>query len=359
MYEQRHSSWMQPLFPSHDICLGASEEDPEDTVVLLTGGQANNRRLSSIETFPTVPSCTLPPLPRARAGHSTFVTTGPKQNVVVCGGFDGEYTSSCLVLDVENQRWDSNKIGQLPQARMSHSAVSINTVGTYLIGGTQNNNKRTIDFLPERTTEWTTGPSMDMDMDEPCAVKITKLSFLVFHKKNIREYMVDVANPTSSSGWQPTKKWPLLQISRTNNPGCSKIGSKVVVAGGRSGSTYPESAEVLDLTYRIIASAGNMNSPRVFFHVATITQGGQESLFAFGGHSGTSHLDSVEQFDPRNSNWALAPIRMEEKKNAFGAGVVTKRLICPKTIQDTVVLITGGVRDQSQMQEKVGRMLIC
>ena len=123
-YEQRHSSWMQPLFPSHDICPGASEEDPEDTVVLQTGGQANNRRLSSIETFPTVPSCTLPPLPRARAGHSTFVTTGPKQNVVVCGGFDGEYTSSCLVLDLENQRWNSNKIGQLPQARMSHSAVS-------------------------------------------------------------------------------------------------------------------------------------------------------------------------------------------------------------------------------------------
>ena len=170
---------MQPLFPSHDICPGASEEDPEDTVVLQTGGQANNRRLSSIETFPIVPSCTLPPLPRARAGHSTFVTTGPKQNVVVCGGFDGEYTSSCLVLDLENQRWNSNKIGQLPQARMSHSAVSINTVGTYLIGGTKNNNKRTIDFLPERTTEWTTGPSMDMDMDEPCAVKITKLCFLL------------------------------------------------------------------------------------------------------------------------------------------------------------------------------------
>ena len=83
--------------------------------------------------------------------------------------------------------------------------------------------------------------------------------------------------------------------------------------------------------------------------MATITQGGQESLFAFGGHNGTSHLDSVEQFDPRNSNWALAPIRMEEKKNAFGAGVVAKRLICPKTIQDTVVLITGGVRNQNQM----------
>ena len=50
---------------------------------------------------------------------------------------------------------------------------------------------------------------------------------------------------------------------------------------------------------------------------------------------------------------------MKGKKNAFGAGVVTKRLICPKTIQDTVVLITGGVSDQSQMQEKVGRILIC
>jgi len=300
---------------------------------MITGAFDGYRRLSSTEIYPAISGCSPPALPSAISGHTTFVTTGPSPKVVTCGGsIAGRYTASCHVLDLDNQLWDGNMIGQLPQTRVVHAVVSMEDIGTYLIGGAIGNMRRTTDFLAQGSTQWVAGPAIPVDMDSPCAVKISDLSFLVIHDTDIREYQVDITNPTSNSGWQSATKWPRMQTSRTSNPGCSKIENYIVIAGGRGSSGFlrTRSTEVLNLSTRTIVYAGDMNSPREGFHMATITRNGQQLILAFGGYSGYggSPMNSVEQFNPSNNTWTLAPTTMQEARNSHGAVPLTRAMIC-------------------------------
>ena len=277
---------------------------------------------------------------------------------MTCGGYTGSgyggsRTASCLVLDVENQLWNENLIGELPQPRSVAAPVTIENVGTYLIGGYltylmggyQVPMKRTSDFLAAGSTEWAAGPALPVDMDYPCAVTISQLSFLIIYGNDIREYQVDTSYPTSSIGWQSASKFPKLQTRRRKQPGCSKIGDQVVIAGGHDDSydedyyddyyefefEYLRSAEVLDLSTRTIFYAGDMNSPKAYFHMATITMNGHQTLLAFGGYSASSNYasNSVEQFDPSSNTWNLVPTGMEEARFYFATVIVPRELVCP------------------------------
>ena len=309
---------------------GSTTEAPsEDTVLLITGG-FNSGRLSSTEIYPAVSGCSPPALPEGRNAHSTFATTGASPKLVICGGNNGGWTASCLVMT--KQGFSEAMIGQLPQKRGYHAAVSVENIGTYLIGGSLPGNARTTDFLQDGSTQWRAGPATPVIMSSPCVVKISNQSFLIIHGTDIREYEVDITDPTSSSGWQSATKWPQLQTSRTDNPGCSKIDNHIVISGGRSSSSgFLQSTEVLDLTTNSLVYAGDLNSPRIFFHMAIITRDGQQLILAFGGYTGSSTLNSVEQFNPSNNSWTLVPTSMEEARRAFGAIVVPRELVCPTT----------------------------
>ena len=71
-----------------------------------------------------------------------------------------------------------------------------------------------------------------------------------------------------------------------------------------------------------------MNSPRGLFHMATITRNGLQLVLAFGGYIGSSVLNSVEQFNPSNNTWTLAPTTMQEARNSHGAVPLTRAMIC-------------------------------
>ena len=217
-------------------------------------------------------------------------------------------------------------MGDLPQPRGFAAPVTIENVGTYLIGGYSSSMKRTSNFLGAGSTEWVAGPALPVNMYRGCAVSISQLSFLIIYGNDIREYQVDITDPTSSSGWQSASKFPQLQTFRGSQPGCSKIGDKVVIAGS-SGSGWGRSTEVLHLSNSTITYAGDMNSPRGYFHMATITMNGQQALFAFGGYSDGPILNSVEQFNTNNNTWTLAPTNMEEARFYFGAAAVA--ITCP------------------------------
>ena len=308
---------------------GSTTEAPsEDTVLLMTGGY-NSGRLST-EIYPAVSGCSPPALPEGRYGHSTFATTGASPKLVTCGGYNEGWTASCLVMT--KQGWSDSMIGQLPQPRAYHAAVSMENIGTYLIGGFSVNMRKTTDFLGEASTEWVAGPDIPVDMHQPCAVKISNQSFLIIQNTDIREYEVDITDPTSDSGWQSATKWPQLQTSRYSQPGCSKIDNHIVIAGGWSSGQYLQSTEVLDLKTNSLMYAGELNSPRSNFHMATITRDGQQLILAFGGETtGTTALNSVEQFNPSNNTWTLAPTGMEEARSQFAAVVVPTTMVCPTT----------------------------
>ena len=249
--------------------------------------------------------------------------------------FDGthhyaQYSASCLVLDVQNQRWDENKIGPLNSARQQAAAVSLETIGTFVLGGRMRwsgqNQRRTSEFLAEGASQWVWGPDIPVDMAAPCAVKHSQSSFLLIFDKDIREYQADIADPTSSSGWQPAVKWPQLQISRKETPGCSKIENLIVIAGGN----YHETPEVLDLSTRTISFASAASVSRIRFHMATITQDGQSYAFALAGDIASRPcVDTVEQFHPNNNSWTLSPAKTGVARRIYGAAVVATKLICP------------------------------
>ena len=318
----------------------------EDTVVLLTGGPVGNSSSTlslPSEVFPvSTTSCPLPSLPgpRIRYNHVMFATEEPSPRIIVCGGWDKDEIKheSCLVLNLENQRWD--EITMLGQERRSfHAVVSVKNIGTYMIGGRMTG--RTTNFLPPGSEQWVAGPANPVNMGRgPCALTITANSFLAIYGRQIREYQVDTNNPTSDDGWEEATKWPQLQIRRVYGLGCSKIKGKVVIAGGagfeqitETSSSFGEilrSTEVLDLSTRKIEHAENLATPRRTFHIVTITIDGFERVFALAGYDDSyNYVDSVEEFDPYTLTWKPGPASLLVPRGRFGALVVPRNLICP------------------------------
>merc|ERR1712062_775868 len=97
-------------------CNLTSEKTPTggDSVLLITGGDIGGEYTASTEVFPSR-GCSSPPhLPLPRSGHQTFKTSDPTPLIASCGGLTGgRVTASCLVLDLDNQRWDESRMGSL------------------------------------------------------------------------------------------------------------------------------------------------------------------------------------------------------------------------------------------------------
>ena len=296
--------------------------------------------MNSSEVFPVTSGCSPPSLPSIRIHHALFTTWEPMPRVALCGGEnETDYLASCLVLDPENQSWEENVIGQLPQPRGHQAVVSLKDIGTYLIGGHGKEPiTRTTVFLAQDSQQWVAGPDVPVDMETPCAVAIAGDSFLVMHGINLLEYRVDRNNPTSNNGWLVANKWPNLLTSRTGWAGCSKIQDKVVIAGGFfpngiNSQTFRQT-EVLDLATQKISISGNMNTPRRGFHIVTITTEGLDRALALAGYGDSSlgystTSNSVEEFDPETLTWNSLPANLEERRGWFGAVALPRRLVCP------------------------------
>jgi len=302
----------------------------EDNILLITGGEGGSEGgsiLSSTEVYPSTSSCSPPSLPMGRTGHTTFLTSEPSPLLATCGGVTQEGSSaSCLVLDPINQLWNESRMGDLRMARFYGAVVTLNDIGVFIVGGYDTYNSETSEFLATGSMQWQEGPVLPAYMHHPCAVSITPTSFLAIHRTDIREFDTAIDGPTSREGWREAGHWPELKTSRILQPGCSKIGQKVIIAGGWNGGVPLRATAVLDLVDRRISSEGEMASPRQFFHAATIITGGEEKMFALAGlHN--KDLNKVEEWVETSSTWKAAD-NLVEKREGFGSVAVPKQLIC-------------------------------
>ena len=189
----------------------------------------------------------------------------PHLEILTLMHFGTPYLASCLVFDVENQRWDENTM------RRYYAVVTLKNIGNYLVGGSVNSNTgRTTDFLAKGSQEWVAGPETPVIMYHPCTVVIGEGSFLAIFGNTIREYQVDIENPTTDVNWQEGTKWPQLKKRREWQPGCAKTGGRVIISGGYYGGETFKSTEILYLETRKIESAGNLATPRDRLQMATI-----------------------------------------------------------------------------------------
>ena len=200
-----------------------------------------------------------------------------------------------------------------------------------MFGGYTRNDGRATDYLAPGSQDWISGPKLPVGMaNGPCSVVISETSFLVIHGRDIREYQVDIENPTSNDGWQEATKWPQPKTSRYQF-GCAKIAKKVVIAGGwpgYPGSTTHRSTEIVDIERRTIQYAGDLNTARRLFHTLSITTGGSEKIFALGGRDGSSYLDSIEELDPDKLTWNTTRTKLAEKRDSFAAVALPRSLVC-------------------------------
>ena len=308
----------------------------EEQVVFTTGGYSGNERLTSTEVYPQTSGCSIPSLPEARADHALFLTAGTNPLVAYCGGRDsiGSYSDSCVVWDSVHKRWDESMMSPLLQLRGWHSVVTIEYIGVYAMAGyggtagSSNSALTTSEFLPANSLQWTQGPSLPNGLGSyGCAVAISASSFLYIEGGVIREYEIDVDNPTSSGGWLEENRWPVLSYRR--NQGCARIENSVLIAGGRGdGGSYLSSTKVLDIATRQVQIVGNLATPRGYFHLATVSTGGMTKTFALGGYDGSVRLSNVEEWNENDNNWKQAA-NLEEAKEEFAAVTVPLRLVCP------------------------------
>lgn len=207
-------------------------------------------------------------------------------------------------------------MGSLTRYRYGSAVVTLKNIGTYVIGGGNTGSSKTTDFLASGSQQWVAGPDIPVDIVYGCSVVIGQQSFLAIDSwsgnRYIREYQVDLSNPTSTAGWQDASKWPQLQANQGNGIGCSKVSQRVVVAG------YSGKTEILDLAKRTIEYAGDLNTRRVSFHIISTTTGGVQKTFALGGYYG-GYLDSVEEFDPDTLTWNTLLEKLSVKRHRFGA----------------------------------------
>ena len=282
------------------------------TLVLLTGGY-NGDGLSSTELYPG--GCSPPALPEPRSYHMTFLTPGSSPVVATCGGYDGSWTASCLVL--QGGQWATGVMSDLPEARIYAATVSTEA-GTFLLGGSPTT--RSSAFLPADSMAWEEGPALPQAMQNgPCATQISPTSFLILYGKTILEFDSSVAGPTSTAGWRPAGTWPDLLTDRIGLR-CAVVGRTLIIAGGYSGTH--RTTEVLNLDSRTIAFGPSMASPRKGFHLVTLPG---PRLLAMGGTDVSTTLASVEELV--DGAWVEAA-SLEAGRSNYGAVAVPEGLVC-------------------------------
>merc|ERR1712083_1103121 len=302
------------------------------SVLLITGGYTEEGYTESTEVFPSISGCSSPPPLEwwGRTNHQTFKTSDPTPLIASCGGWIGHYAASCLVLDLENQRWDGtgrfrSRMGRLTTPRNNGAVVELNQ-GVLFLGGLYGSatSETTSDFLATGSLQWQQGPRLPQAMTSFCAVPVSPTKFLTINGDKIHEFDAAIAGPTSEQGWRDSTLWPTLETSRDYDHSCAKHGDKVILAGGNGGRGVLQSTLVLDITTHTISTGGDMAAPRFYFNLATISRGGGETTFAIAGYSGTT-LNSVEEWEEESSTWKAAG-NLDTPRGGFGVVTIPKNI---------------------------------
>ena len=83
--------------------------------------------------------------------------------------------------------------------------------------------------------------------------------------------------------------------------------------------------EVLNLETRKIEFAGELATPRGWFHISKIVEAGLERYLAMGGYA--PYTDSVEEFDADTLSWKPAA-NLLRRRDAYGAVALERSLVC-------------------------------
>ena len=252
------------------------------------------------------PMCPGIKLPGTRDGHS--VVTTPDGLHLVCGGTaKAEDRKSCIKFNTATLKWEDHS-NTLDPTTFITAAVSLDS-GTYLLGGSDDTKKS--EFLAKGDTVWTSGPTLEIEVLDGCAVRLNPTEFVLFpgeHSKKVLKYNSDTK--------QFTTDWDELPQIMTG-PGCIMTNNGVLVAGG-SGSTV---ARLYDPITGKAKEVGPLAKPR---HDPTLVQF-EDKVLMVGGYNHDIKIceDSIEEWDPVKETWSNSLLTKITGSNAAYAFTVT------------------------------------
>jgi RHS repeat-associated protein len=283
---------------------------------------------------------------RRRTDHTATLLSNGK--VLVAGGNDGTYVfSSAELYDRASGTWSAT--GSMTGARMLHSATQLGTSsnattsGKVLVAGGYSGSStlNTAQLYSPSTGTWMAAANLNASRKEHTATLLANGRVLVAGGASGSTTLNTAAvyNPASGTGsWSAVgnmstarRYHTATRLATTN----STLNNKVLVVGGRSGSSVLTSVQLFDGTSSW-SSLSSLSSAREQ-HTATVVANGK-ILVAGGKSGGGSTLSSTLLFNPASGSgsWTSAGTMTSPRHGH------SSTLLSTTVLSNGQVLVAGG-----------------
>lgn len=295
--------------------------------VLVIGGN-NSSYLSSCEMY-SVSNATWSnkaSMSGARAEHAASIDS--KGGLVyVCGGYSGSSTvNTAEVYNVQNNTWSS--IATLTNARRNHTITLLGNGKFLVVGGrgTTSNALTSCEIYDPNNNTWSAAASLNTARYGHVTIKLSKGKILV-----IGGYGSSSLVSTCELYDEKTNTWSntgALANGRINFCAIEHTPGSVLVAGGDNNSnTSLSSCEIYDVSTGTFSNTGSLSTARTRFSMVLLNNG---TVMAIGGLRTATILSSCEIF---NTNSWSAGQSLNTARAAFGDAI---------TLSNKKILVSGG-----------------
>jgi uncharacterized repeat protein (TIGR01451 family) len=289
--------------------------------VFLAGGYTGGNFLATAEIYDPASNSWSPAASMALARGKHVATLLVSGKVFVAGGASGPgtATASAELYDPANNTWSS--AGSLTTARF-YASASLLPSGKVLVAGGGNsvtNAVNSVQLYDPATNSWSNiadgsnfAAGTLVGAHSYHTATLLPSGKVLVAGGNDGSYDLATAelyDPASTdtrpppiygvSSWTPAAS---LATARLGHTASMLASSKILVAGGSSGSASIASAELYDGASNTWSAAGSLNSARAN-HTATVLASGK--VLVAGGISGSA-VASCELYDPISNTWSTA-----------------------------------------------------
>lgn len=294
--------------------------------VLVIGGN-NSSYLSSCEMY-SVSNATWSnkaSMSGARAEHAASIDS--KGGLVyVCGGYSGSSTvNTAEVYSVQNNTWSS--IATLTNARRNHTMTLLGNGKFLVVGGrgSSNNVLSSCEIYDPSNNTWSAAASLNNARYGHVTIKHSAGKIVVIGGYNGSSLVTTCeVYDEKNNTWQNSAT---LNNGRLNFGVVELQNGKILVAGGDDNSNALSSCELIDVTKSTSTNTGSLSSSRSRLSMVLLSNG---TAMAIGGFTGSTILTSCEIFN--TNSWSTGQ-SLNNGRAAYGDAIV---------LSNKKILVSGG-----------------
>jgi len=210
------------------------------------------------------------------------------------GGSSATVSDTLERYDPSTNQWTA--LASMTQARSSQFTTNHNGL-LYLFGGKNGSTLSSVEIYDPSSDSWSSGVPIPNPLSTT-GVKAGDKVFLVSGANDSAELTQVLEFDLNSSVW--TTKAPLT-TARSGHV-CAYYEGKIWAMGGRlGGTTHLDSVEIYDPATNSWTVGPSLTTPR-FWAVGWVAKG---RMYVAGGRSGASFLNTIESYNPDTNSWEL------------------------------------------------------